>query len=62
MDRVSASEAKLRKTFLAAPDSARQFLLPRVDGDKTLFMLTKAIIVGRDERGAIEQNAALWVG
>ena len=49
-DRTSASaetKTKLRKMLLNAPDDVREFLKPRVDGDKLFFGLHEAIIIGR---------------
>ena len=51
-DRTSATpetKAKLRKMLLDAPEAVREFLKPRVDGDKLFFALHAAIIVGRKE-------------
>ncbi len=49
-DRTSASaetRAQLRKLLLQAPDAVREWLEPRVDGDKVFFSFTEAIIIGR---------------
>ncbi len=49
-DRTSATtetRAQLRKLLLQAPDAARNWLEPRVDGDKMFFSLTEAVILGR---------------
>lgn len=49
-DRMGASEgtkAQLRKMLIEAPDAARAFLAPRVDGGGLRFALTEAIIIGR---------------
>lgn len=49
-DRTGASEetkAKLRKWLDDAPDTVREWLTPRHDGDRVFFALHEAIIVGR---------------
>ncbi len=49
-DRMGASaetQAQLRQLLLDAPDAAREFWSPRVDGEKVFFALTEAIIIGR---------------
>lgn len=49
-DRMGAStetKAQLRQLLMDAPDAARKFWSPRIDGEKMFFALTEAIIVGR---------------
>jgi hypothetical protein len=49
-DRQSVSEegkAKLRKSLNEAPEPVKAFLMPHAQGDKLLFALHEAIIVGR---------------
>ncbi|MBI5302955.1 MAG: hypothetical protein HY868_12530 [Chloroflexi bacterium] len=49
-DRMSVSaavKAQLREWLVGAPDAVREFLQPRVEGDKLFFSLTEAIIMAR---------------
>jgi ubiquinone/menaquinone biosynthesis C-methylase UbiE len=46
----AATKEKLRALLLRdVPESVRQFLTPRADGDKIFFTLTEAIVIGRKE-------------
>jgi ubiquinone/menaquinone biosynthesis C-methylase UbiE len=52
-DRMGANaetKAKLRTLLLDAPDAVREFLAPRIEGDKLCFSLTEAIVVGRKDK------------
>jgi hypothetical protein len=47
--RMGAGEktrATLRRMLLEAPEEARAFLKPRMDGDRLFFSLTEAILLG----------------
>jgi ubiquinone/menaquinone biosynthesis C-methylase UbiE len=44
------TKAKLRALLLEAPDAVREFLTPRIEGDKLCFSLTEAIVVGRKDK------------
>jgi ubiquinone/menaquinone biosynthesis C-methylase UbiE len=51
-NRTSASaetKIQLRKMLLDAPDAVREFLKPRIDGERIFFGLHEAIVIGRKE-------------
>ncbi|MBI5649758.1 MAG: methyltransferase domain-containing protein [Chloroflexi bacterium] len=43
------TQAKLRAWLLGERDAAREWLTPRVDGEKLFFSLTEAIVIGRND-------------
>ncbi len=44
------TKAKLRQLLTDAPNTVREFFVPRTDGEKLFFSLTEAIIIGRKSR------------